>query len=127
MKRVFFVLLFCSAIFSCDYYSLGEGGIIKKFTTEVVKNKWEHMFSKNHLRLDIQLLGKDKSEIVNKFINIIKQADAKNLLTEGDNAIRTIINSQSIIVKVYIQAGEVINLNGYLGDSARKWFNTVTL
>jgi hypothetical protein len=85
------------------------------------------MFSKNHLRLDIQLLGKDKSEIVNKFINIIKQADAKNLLTEGDNAIRTIINSQSIIVKVYIQAGEVINLNGYLGDSARKWFNTVTL
>lgn len=97
------------------------GNVIKEFLSETVKAKWRHVFSDKHLAKDILKLGKDKTEIMNKFIVIIKAADAKNLLNkEGVTRIETAINSYKVTVSVFVESGKVMGIDGFVGHSARQ-------
>ena len=70
-------------------------------------------------------LGENKEEILKSFKDIIASVDAKGLLKEGTNPIRTKLNGFDIELKVHIIDGKVISFNGYMGHSDRIWPNTI--
>lgn len=104
-----------------SFVSDGGGNTIKEFSIEVVKKKWEHVYSRDHCKNGILNLGKDRPEIMNKFLDIITQADLKGLLKEGDNPILTMINSINVTVSPHIRAGKVLSFDCYVGHSNRAY------
>jgi len=86
--------------------------IIKKFNN--IENMEEHIFSKNHRRDGILNLGKNKDDIVDKFVNIVKLADHKNLLKIGPNQIHTIIKNRKVVIRAFIIKGKVLRINGFI-------------
>ncbi len=107
--------------------SAGEGNVIKKFTKDIVESYWGHVFSDKHIVRNILKLGENRSDIMNKFINKIIEADLKNLLMNGDNHIETVINSLDVTIKAFIKKGEVMSINGYTGHAVRKIPNIIKL
>jgi len=65
-----------------------KSNIIKK-RFEVTQKMKDHIFSKNHKDNGILNLGKNEANIVDKFVNIVKLADHKDLLKTGPNQIHT--------------------------------------
>jgi len=100
-------------------------GLKERFN--LTKKIEEHIFSNQHKSDGILNLGKDKIDIVNKFINIILLADHKNLLKEGSNQIHTIINSQKVVIRFFIKEGEILMLNGFIETNAKKIGNVFRL
>jgi len=100
-------------------------GIIKQFDDAVVNRYSNHIFSAKHLKNGIMNLGKSKEEILSSFKKIIVSIDAKGLLKEGANQIKTRINGFEVELKVYIVAGTVRSLYGYIGHSARVLGNSI--
>lgn len=101
-------------------------GKIKSFPPFNKKLK-RHIFSDDHQRKGIMDLGPTKEAINDKFIEIIKKADAKNLLKEGPNNIVTEINGKTVTIRAFIKDGHVINYNGFTKLSNRKVDNKIFL
>lgn len=60
-----------------------------------------------------------------KFEKIIKDIDAAGALKEGTNTIRTVVNGFKTEIRVHISQGEVLNINGFVEYSDRKWDNEI--
>jgi len=69
----------------------------------------------------------NKRVITDKFIEIIKEADIRNLLKEGPNNIVTKINGKEITIRAFIKNDEVISLYGFMDLSNRKVNNKIYL
>lgn len=100
-------------------------GKIKNFPSfEVVK---KHIFSDNHKAKGIMELGPTQEAINDKFIQIIKEADVRNLLKEGPNNIITKINGKDVTIRAFIKNDEVISYNGFMKFSDRRVDNKIYL
>ncbi len=102
-----------------------KSNIIKGFNN--IEDMKIHIFSPRHLDGKILHLGKNKDDIVNKFVNIIKIADGKGLLKAGPNQIHTIINNHKVVIRTFIKEGTVLKINGFKGTTARNLGNTFEL
>jgi len=87
----------------------------------------EHIFSKNHKKKGILLLGKNEDNIVDKFVNIVKLADHKNLLIEGMNQIYTKIKNHEVTLRIFIKEGVVLKINGFKEITTRRLGNAFEL
>ena len=94
-----------------------------KFTEKMDR----HIFSGGHRKDGILNLGKNKSNIVDKFVNIVKLADHKGLLKEGPNQIHTIINNQKVVLRFFIKEGEILMLNGFIETNVNNIGNVFRL
>ncbi len=94
-----------------------------KFTNKMDK----HIFSKQHIEDGILDLAKNKNDIIDKFVNIIKLADQKGLLKDGSNQIHTIINNQKVVLRLFIKEGEILMLNGFIEANVNNIGNTFRL
>ncbi len=102
-----------------------EAGKIKSFPSfETVK---DHIFSDNHKNGGILNLGTTKEAINDKFIEIIKKADIKNLLQEGPNNIVTKINGTEVTIRAFLRDDHVVSYDGFVGLSKRKVDNKIYL
>lgn len=77
----------------------------------------EHVFSQDHINNGIMKLGKSEDKILDNFFDIaVKNADK---WVEGPNEIHTIINGYETTIRFFVQNGEIINLDGFIGLSKR--------
>ena len=102
-----------------------KSNIIKEFNN--IKDMKKHIFSKNHKKKGILLLGKNENNIANKFVNIVKLADHKGLLKTGPNQIYTIINNHKVVIRTFIKEGVVLKINDFAGITSRNLGNTFEL
>lgn len=101
---------------AAGYQNVANEGV--KVSSNINMQKiYEHVFSQDHIKNGIFALGQSKDEIINKFFNIVEAVS--NKLVEGPNEIRTIINGIEVTIRVYVQDGEIINLDGFVGYSQR--------
>jgi len=100
-------------------------GKIKKFPT--FEEVAEHIFSPNHKKEGIMDLGPTERAINDKFVEIIKEADMKNLLQEGPNNIVTKINDKDITIRAFLKDGDLLSYDGFVGLSDRKVNNKIYL
>jgi len=102
-----------------------KSNIIKKFKN--VEGMKLHIFSEDHIKNGVLNLGKNKDDIVNKFVNIVKLADHKDLLKTGPNQIHTIIHNHKVVIRAFIKEGVVIKINGFTGITSRNLGNVFEL
>ena len=89
--------------------------LIKEFTQDTVETSQGHIFSGDHLKKGIMKLGDSEEDILEKFIEIIIEADKAGLIKHGDNTIHTIISGHFTIVKARVTPdGAIQSINGYL-------------
>jgi len=103
-----------------------KSNIIKKkfkFTEKMDR----HIFSGGHRKDGILNLGKNRNNIVDKFVNIVKLADHKSLLKDGSNQIHTIINNQKVVLRFFIKEGEILMLNGFIETNVNNIGNVLKL
>ncbi len=84
-----------------------------------MKRYEKHIFSPEHIDNVVMSSGDSKSEIMNKFVRIIKELDTPGNFVEGSNQIHTIINGQQAEIKIFLKNGEVISIDGFKGWSTR--------
>ncbi len=84
---------------------------------------YSHVFSKQHISNGIMNLGKDETDILNKFFDIADKTS--NLWVEGSNEIRTTINGLEVTIRIYIEEGKLVNLDGFVGYSQRAIGNLI--
>ena len=78
----------------------------------------DHIFSTDHLRNGIMKLGTDMQDIFNKVLNCIQNIDPSKI-AEKSNELRTTINGIDTTVRFYVQNGQVINIDAFVGYSQR--------
>ena len=101
-----------------------KSGIIKE--CEITKKSYEHIFSDPHINEGkIMELGKNKADILDKFIDIAIKADQAGLLKEESNQIETIIKGCDAVIRVRVEKGKVLSVNAFKGETTRKIGNTV--
>ncbi len=83
-----------------------------------------HMFSKEHMENGIMNLGNSKEDIYNKVLNILQDIDSSKF-REGSNEIRTSINGIETTVRFFIQDNKIINVDAFIGHSARTIGNLI--
>lgn|GEM_PF-6576121 len=74
--------------------AVGKGIIrnIKEDLRSTIARYKDHIFSDDHIRDGIMVLGKDKETIMNSLYDTIMSIDKKGLLQEGPNQLRVMIN-----------------------------------
>ena len=87
----------------------------------------KHIFSPGHIKDEVLNLGKNRNNIVDKFVNIVKLADHKGLLKDGSNQIHTIIKNRKVVVRFFIREGEILMLNGFVETNVRNIGNVFKL
>lgn len=85
----------------------------------------KHIFSVEHAKNGILNWGETKEIINDKIVEIIKKADAKNLLQEGPNNIVTHINGQEITIRAFLKGDHLWSYDAFPGLSNRKVKNIV--
>jgi len=70
-------------------------------------------------------LGESTDDILNSFKDIINSADAKGMLKEGMNQIKTQISGLNAEIKVFIKNGKVMSMDGFRGHSTRVMGNSI--
>ena len=76
-----------------------------------------HIFSKAHINNGIMKLGSNQINIFNKIVNVANSYSSK--WVAGSNEIRTIINGVETTIRFYVQNGELINIDAFIGYSER--------
>jgi len=76
-----------------------------------------HIFFDNHIEKGILNLGKNKTNIENKFISLVKLADHKGLLKDGPNQIHTIIKNHKVVIRTFVKEGKILMLNGFIENN----------
>lgn len=89
--------------------------LIRKF--DIIKNHYKHVFSKHHINDGIMQLGQDKTDIIEKLINIILPLDRDGILVIGDNQIETVLGGVDVTIRVHIQNNTVLSFDGFKGIS----------
>ncbi len=69
-------------------------------------------------------LGNSKEDIYNKVLNILQDIDSSKF-REGSNEIRTSINGIETTVRFFIQDNKIINVDAFIGHSARTIGNLI--
>jgi len=77
----------------------------------------DHIFSKAHVADGIMKLGSDKVNIFNKLVNTVNQYSSK--FVSGSNEIRTVINGINTTIRFYVDKGQIINIDAFVGYSDR--------
>ena len=93
----------------------------------VTEDMKDHIFSGKHIDKGIMDLGDTKESIISKFVEIVQEADSKNLLLEGPNNIVKKLNGMDVTVRVFIKEGKVVSFNGFKGLSDRGVLNKIYL
>jgi hypothetical protein len=100
-------------------YSIGSAIKTSKLISKNIDMQkiGEHVFSQDHINNGIMKLGNSEDKILNNFFDIaVKNADK---WVEGPNEIHTIINGYETTIRFFVQNGEIINLDGFIGISSR--------
>ncbi len=92
-----------------------QSNIIKEFNN--IEKMKKHIFSPEHIKRGIFNLGKNEDNILDKFVNIVKLADHKNLLEAGPNQIHTIINNRKVVIRTFIRENKILRINGFIEDN----------
>lgn len=87
----------------------------------------EHIFSRKHLSNGLMRFAERAEDIYLIAIQLIKEADADEKLTQGSNIIRTFINDIPIEVRIYLQDNILLGVDTFLGHSPRTINNLVNL
>lgn len=90
-------------------------------------NALRHMFSRDHINNGIMNLGGSQDEIYNAVLENISTAAGRNGLEEGSNQILTTINGYDTTIRTYVQNGQILNVNAFVGDTARQLGNVINL
>ena len=83
-----------------------------------------HIFSKEHLKNGIMNLGINMQDIFDKVVNCIQSIDPSRI-TEKSNEFRTTIDGIETTVRFYVQNGQVINIDAFVGYSERAIGNLI--
>ena len=70
-------------------------------------------------------LGKNKDDILNKGISIIKELQKKEGIQEGPTQIKTYINGIKTEIKLYVSNGKIMSFDMFKGWSGRDMGNTI--
>jgi hypothetical protein len=81
--------------------------------------KVAHTFSDKHIKNNILNVSKTVEQTAVECINVIKKADAANLLVEGVNNIHTFVNDIPLEIRLFIEEDTLMYFNGFVGHSAR--------
>lgn len=81
------------------------------------KGAWGHVFSEKHINNDILKLGKNKSDIFDKFMRVIHEVNEAGQLVEGDNDIRLVINNYESTIRPHLRNGIVMSFTAFAGIS----------
>lgn len=85
----------------------------------------EHIFSKAHRRLGIMNFGNSKQDIIDKGLNIIREAFNQIGVKQGPLQIKTTMNGYKAEVRIFIRGDELINADIVPGHSNRDMGNTI--
>ena len=100
-------------------------GEVGKISANIDMDKiYRHVFSQDHIKYGIMNLGTSESDIINKFFNIAEATSEQ--WVDGSNEIRTIINNIDVTIRIYVQNGQMINLDGFVGYSPRVIGNLIS-
>lgn len=69
--------------------------------------------------------GASESEILYKFFGIAEATSEQ--WVEGSNEIRTLIDGIEVTIRIFVEKGEIRNLNGFVGYSERVIGNLISL
>lgn len=97
-----------------------------KVSKDIDMNKIsDHVFSNDHIENGIMDLGDSKDDILTKLFDTATSNSSQ--WVEGSNEIHTIINGKETTIRFFVQNGEIINLDGFVGKSARVIGNLIDL
>ena len=77
----------------------------------------EHIFSKSHINDGILNLGTSQEDVFNKIMNVVMQQS--DCWTAGSNEIHVKINDIVTTIRFYIENGNIIKVNAFVGISER--------
>jgi len=91
---------------------------IVKMDKDALWNKYErHIFSRDHIKEGIMNLGESRTDIYNKFVDVVKSEIGN--FQSGTTQIRTYINGYQAEIKININEGVIRSIDGYVGWSSR--------
>ena len=91
----------------------------------MAKNYKRHVFSDKHVTDGILELGKNKDDIWNNGLNIIKEMDQKGMIKEGPTQIKAYMNGKKVELKVFVKQGIIISFDMFKRWSGRDMGNTI--
>ena len=105
---------------------LFKAGVFDNTDKEILaKNYKRHVFSDKHVTDGILELGKNKDDIWNNGLNIIKEMDQKGMIKEGPTQIKAYMNGKKVELKVFVKQGIIISFDMFKGWSGRDMGNTI--
>lgn len=105
---------------------LFKAGIFDNTDKNILRKRYEdHVFSSNHRKGGIMELGKDRDDIWNNGLNIIKEMDQKGMIKEGPTQIKAYMNGKKVELKVFVKQGIITSFDMFKGWSGRDMGNTI--
>ena len=84
---------------------------------DIYNKKAAHIFSQDHIKDGIMQLGNDQVSIFNNIVTIINDCSSK--WAAGSNEIHKAINGIDTTIRFYVENGEIINIDAFVGISNR--------